>query len=287
MNHPLVRTPRLFLAIIVSVLTCASLVGLSQSSARATTYNIGDTGPGGGVVFITPSTPGNSTGLFFETRLSGANLNACLVRVAVTAEDLTIGAGANNTVIIRDACAADGGNTVVNSAFLWVKVQTIGGFSDWFIPNPGEADRIQAERGNPAIAALIGGLTNALRSWLSRVRPAVDVSDQFIYNPTSGSTTNFTSMNGGEDNFLITRTFSPTTSSQSVDRLPQPILQQFGAPEFGNCDASEPDGVNWSGVPSGGWGQSWAQWMNGGTGGAVCTRTLTFSGGLTRWIVGS
>lgn len=286
MNHPLVRTPRLFLAIIVSVLTCASLVGLSQSSARATTYNIGDTGPGGGVVFITPSTPGNATGLFFETRLSGANLNACQVPVVVTAEDVTIGAGANNTVIIRNACAANGGNTVVNSAFLWVKAQTIGGFSDWFIPNPGEADRIQAERGNPSIGALIGGLNSGL-PWLSRVEAPGTGFNQFVYEIATGNTAVTTNANGGVRNFFISRTFSPSTSSQSADSLPQPILQQFGAPELGNCDASEPDGVNWSGVPSGGWGQSWARWMNGGTGGAVCTRTLTFSGGLTRWIVGS
>jgi hypothetical protein len=39
-------------------------------------------------------------------------------------------------------------------------------------------------------------------------------------------------------------------------------------------------------VSSGGWGESWAQWMNAGQGGAVCTRTLFYSAAQSRWIVG-
>ena len=65
-----------------------------------------------------------------------------------------------------------------------------------------------------------------------------------------------------------------------------PILQQFGRPVTGTCDAAQPPGLNWSGVASGGWTESWAQWVNGGGGGAVCTRMLVYSTAQGRWIIG-
>lgn len=43
--------------------------------------------------------------------------------------------------------------------------------------------------------------------------------------------------------------------------------------------------MNWAGVESGGWGKSWAQWMNDGAGGAVCTRTLIYNPARARWMV--
>jgi hypothetical protein len=67
---------------------------------------------------------------------------------------------------------------------------------------------------------------------------------------------------------------------------PAPILQQFGKPASSTCDSVAPTSLNWSGVASGGWSESWAQWMNGGNGGAVCTRTLTYSTSQSKWIVG-
>lgn len=71
-----------------------------------------------------------------------------------------------------------------------------------------------------------------------------------------------------------------------VEVLPSPVVQQFGKPASGTCDAAAPASLNWSGVASGGWGESWAQWMNSGKGGAVCTRTLVYSTSQSRWIVG-
>lgn len=57
---------------------------------------------------------------------------------------------------------------------------------------------------------------------------------------------------------------------------PAPLMQQFAKPVTGTCDAAQPTGLNWSGVASGGWGESWAQWANGGRGGSVCTRMLEY-----------
>ena len=67
---------------------------------------------------------------------------------------------------------------------------------------------------------------------------------------------------------------------------PDPILQQFGKPASGTCTDAAPTHTQLPGAPSGGWGDSWAQWVNEGNGGAVCTRTLIYSTAQSRWIVG-
>ena len=67
---------------------------------------------------------------------------------------------------------------------------------------------------------------------------------------------------------------------------PTPVIQQFGKPNSGTCDEKAPTELNWAGVASGGWSESWAQWMNAGNGGHVCTRTLTYSSSQAKWTVG-
>ena len=67
--------------------------------------------------------------------------------------------------------------------------------------------------------------------------------------------------------------------------MPAPVQQQFGKPAAGTCDAAAPATLNWSSVASGGWSESWAQWMNGGNGGAVCARTLAYCTSLGKWVV--
>jgi len=77
-----------------------------------------------------------------------------------------------------------------------------------------------------------------------------------------------------------------SSSSSSASSAPAPIFQQFGKPASGTCAEAASDSLNWSGVASGGWSESWAQWMNGGTGGAVCTRTLVYSTSQGAWTLG-
>lgn len=76
-----------------------------------------------------------------------------------------------------------------------------------------------------------------------------------------------------------------SSSSSSASSGPAPVVQQFGQPTTGTCDEAQPEGLDLSGVSSGGWGISWAQWMNGGNGGAVCTRTLVYSSAQGSWTV--
>lgn len=72
-------------------------------------------------------------------------------------------------------------------------------------------------------------------------------------------------------------------SSSGSSGGPAAWIQQFGIPASGNCEDGAPAELNTAGVGAGGWGTSWAQWMNSGTGGAVCTRTLSYVGGA--WTV--
>ena len=67
--------------------------------------------------------------------------------------------------------------------------------------------------------------------------------------------------------------------------IPDPIVQEFGLPASGTCEAAASKDLNWAGVASGGWSVSWGQWMNGGKGGAVCTRTLFYSTVAQAWTV--
>jgi len=71
----------------------------------------------------------------------------------------------------------------------------------------------------------------------------------------------------------------------SSSSSPTPVIQEFGNPPGRSCDAAQPSGLNWAGVTSGGWAQSWSRWMNGGTGGFVCTRTLVYSTAQEKWVV--
>ena len=62
------------------------------------------------------------------------------------------------------------------------------------------------------------------------------------------------------------------------------VVQQVGEP-VGGCAMVVAPSLNWAGVASGGWTRSWAQWVNEGRGGTVCTRTLTYSDAMERWVL--
>jgi len=80
---------------------------------------------------------------------------------------------------------------------------------------------------------------------------------------------------------------TPSGNGGSTDAIsgPAPHIQQFAMPETGTCDEAQPEGLNWGGVASGGWSDSWAQWMNDGEGGEVCTRTLIYNTSKAAWEV--
>ena len=74
-----------------------------------------------------------------------------------------------------------------------------------------------------------------------------------------------------------------SSSVRSTVSAPADVMQQVGVPADGKCSSIVDATLNWAGVSSGGWGTSWAQWMNGGKGGAVCNRALFYDLGLSKW----
>jgi len=76
---------------------------------------------------------------------------------------------------------------------------------------------------------------------------------------------------------------TPSVNSGTAVVLPPDILQSVGLPASGNCVGIDDKDLNWAGATSGGWTASWAQWMNAGKGGAVCSRFLAFSPTTNTW----
>jgi len=113
-------------------------------SSEQQAYAIGDTGPAGGKIFITPSTSGNTTGLYFEaapvatevsrTWATGANQSA----VATGADGTLIGTGEANTLDI----VAQSGNVTATSAAVYCDSLSYGGFIDWFLPSKNELNQM-------------------------------------------------------------------------------------------------------------------------------------------------
>lgn len=120
----------------VAALTCAT----------GGTCAIGDTGPGGGVVFILASTTGNTTGRTFEAArndwdggIRDGTAKWCNAGGEVPLSSLgtfgeAIGAGSTNSSTLSTACASTGND----DAAQYLRGKTIGGRSDWFLPSKNE-----------------------------------------------------------------------------------------------------------------------------------------------------
>ena len=109
------------------------------------TTKVGDTGPGGGVVFIDASTAGNSTGECFEAAPATWALSwGCGTTMLVT-EDLAIGMGKENTAAIVAGCAAGEDQTTMFAAKFADQLRA-GGKDDWFLPSQDELKELYEQR---------------------------------------------------------------------------------------------------------------------------------------------
>jgi hypothetical protein len=119
-----------------------------RRKAGTGSYAIGDIGPGGGKIFITPSTAGNSTGKYFEVAPVGVQVQRTWATgsnqsIAVSGADGTaIGTGAQNTIDI----VAQSGNVAATSAAVYCSELVSGGQSDWFLPSKDELAQIYTNR---------------------------------------------------------------------------------------------------------------------------------------------
>ena len=109
------------------------------------TAKVGDTGPGGGVVFIDASTAGNNTGQCFEAAPATWALSWGCGSTMLVTEDLAIGMGKANTAAIVAGCAAGEDQTTMFAAKFADQLRA-GGKDDWFLPSQDELAELYAQR---------------------------------------------------------------------------------------------------------------------------------------------
>jgi len=161
----------------------------SSTISLTVTYAIGDIGPGGGKIFMTLSTGGNTTGKYFESAPSSwsggvdPTANWCNItngEVGTSAQGTTIGTGQGNSTAIGSYCTT--------GAAVTARAYRGGGLNDWFLPSEDELEALQA------VKTTIGGFESA--SYWSSSEIAAGRSGAFagptreaypVHFPTGGS----------------------------------------------------------------------------------------------------
>ena len=119
----------------------------TDNSSDQGVYAIGDVGPGGGRVYITPSTRGNTTGLYFEAAPAESQDYWCNNEdTLLGAVGTSIGTGRSNTTTADSTCTS--GAIQIASDY------SNNGFSDWFLPSLGELNEMYVNR------AYLGGFSS-------------------------------------------------------------------------------------------------------------------------------
>jgi len=129
---------------------------LTAGTISGRRYSIGDVGPGGGYVFITPTTAGNSTGLYFETpeKTWSAAANGDVVNAGLSAIPMCVGAlgttyqGNSNTAIGSGAANTTfvAGLAGAGTACYLAENLTYNNYTDWFIPSRDELQKLYDNR---------------------------------------------------------------------------------------------------------------------------------------------
>jgi len=120
--------------------------------------SIGATGPGGGVVFLTPTSSGNTTGKYYEIAPTDA-----MGTYALCSAGVVNGLGLNNAISYGEANtialnANSNCNNSNNAAYVAVRYSN-NGYSDWFLPSRFE---LVAAKAN-----VLSGLTNLSAAYIS------------------------------------------------------------------------------------------------------------------------
>jgi hypothetical protein len=141
----------------------------AASCAAGGLCSIGQTGPGGGLIFITPTTVGNNTGRYFEAAPAGWSGSGtdplgklCTNATSVTgATGTAIGTGETNTDLFAASAAC--GPSVTDTATALV----LNGKDDWFIPSFDELKEMFSALHKAAGGALGGFNTSGTVDYLS------------------------------------------------------------------------------------------------------------------------
>ena len=142
------------------------------AAAASAGYNVGDTGPGGGIVFYDAGSV-QPWGRYLEVapaRWNGSTRDPldtwCDHLGEVDAATSTaIGAGAENTTAMLAACSSGAANTA--------SVYRGGGMADWFLPSQGELNALYGQRNSigwfPAVNYWSSSQRDATYAWLQRL----------------------------------------------------------------------------------------------------------------------
>ena len=187
----------------------------NYSASTATCANggacsLGQTGPGGGLVFITPTTTGNTTGKYFEAAPSGWSGSAsdplgkfCTVTSLHSgALGTAIGTGEANTTVIAGDCIS-----IADTATALV----LNGKDDWFIPSLDELHEMYSSlyKATPSV----GGFTG-VNYWSSSDHPT---TSGWALQGWFGSTDGITGWGGtdeaGNYSYRPVRSFVATSTS--------------------------------------------------------------------------
>jgi hypothetical protein len=134
----------------------------AASCAAGGLCSIGQTGPGGGLVFITPTTVGNTTGKYFEAAPAGWSGSGtdplgklCTNATSVTgATGTAIGTGETNTDLFA-ASAACGASAADTATAL-----VLNGKDDWFLPSFDELKEMYSKL-HKAVGGALGGFNTS------------------------------------------------------------------------------------------------------------------------------
>ncbi len=123
-----------------------NICGVNGTTACA----VGQQGPGGGIVFMTPSTPGNTTGLFYEAapstwsspsgdpRSAWCDNTDTLLGVSSTVTGTGAMDGTAKTTVMLGVCTSGAANLADEYS------ATVNGvvYGDWFLPSKGELNQM-------------------------------------------------------------------------------------------------------------------------------------------------
>jgi len=136
-----------FNKVTISITRVSDVVALSCAAGGACA--IGDTGPGGGVIYILSTTSGNTTGLTFEAARNNWKGVApdgkgqwCAAKTVISGLGTAIGTGSSNSATTATSCTS----MSERDAAEFVRGKTIGGKTDWFLPSRDEALEIYTQR---------------------------------------------------------------------------------------------------------------------------------------------
>ena len=212
----------------VSVGTCTIGASIAADSSYNTAtassisfsvvYAVGDTGPAGGIIFIIPSTTGNSTGKYFEAAIStwssgteGNNrwCNLTSTAIGTNAQGTAIGTGQANTNAIVAVCSSGAANDA--------DTYSVNSYSDWFLPSEDELKQLWVQKSAVGIPVSknqccpTSGIVNTSSYWSSTEISSARGTPASQAYPASSSTgsDNWSKIYGF--NVRPVRMFSPTS----------------------------------------------------------------------------